>query len=181
MWLSTFFSVPYFCIFLCALPMNNYDCLSCHSGGWLGSGTTDPHCSQGTICGHDHPLHANRTWLHPSQRLGCWRKHLQLTVTFLRGHVDWHPHCIPANWSLPILGWQVSKTEKCPHDSSSVMGVKKGGPFTWQYTNAHIFPYSYCRHITCILGKQSCSSSNDSWLVSVSLSKTWARFQHRYS
>lgn len=113
-WLNTFFSVPCLYIFMCALPLNHYDCLSYHSGGWSRSGTADPHCSQGTVCGHDHPLHANRTWLHPFQRLGPWKKHLQLAVTFLHGHVDWYPHCIPANWSLHIPGWQVSKTENAP-------------------------------------------------------------------
>lgn len=78
------------------------------SGGRPGCGTADPHRSQGAVHRHEHPLHANRTWLHHEQGCGVWREHIQPAVTLLHWHVGGPAHRFPANRSLHIPGQQVS-------------------------------------------------------------------------
>lgn len=110
----TFLDIQY-CFFFklqnSPIVRNLYTCQFYPPGSWSGCGLADPHCSQRAVCGHDHPLHANRHRLHPAQRRRLWRKHLQPPVALLHRHVGGSPHRIPADWSLHIPGGQVSTVQ----------------------------------------------------------------------
>lgn len=79
-----------------------------HSGSGPGRGSPDADCSQGAVCGHEHPLHANRPRLPPAQRRDGRGEQLQPAVTLLPPHLVGPPHRPPADGSQHFPGQQVS-------------------------------------------------------------------------